>query len=323
MVFAIHCSKIKNNIENGFKAMGQLEDMQVFVRVVDAGGIGLAAEQMGIAKSAVSRRLAELENRLGVSLITRTTRSSKLTEAGENYYARSQQLINDIDELNNLTTDPSCSLNGNLRLSVPLTFGLLHLTAAIEQFIQEHPELNLDINFNDSETDLIEEGFDLAFRIGDLKGSSLKARKISPIKLNICASPDYLKKYGIPKKPKDLKKHKLLKYALYHSNQWKLFDENGKIHHLPLHSAITANNGDFLNAMAISGHGIVIQPTFITWQAIAQKQLVPILSDYSLPEINAYAVYPNTRFTSRKVRLFIDFLCERFGNNPYWDQTYD
>ena len=303
--------------------MGQLEDMQVFVRVVDAGGIGLAAEQMGIAKSAVSRRLSELENRLGVTLITRTTRSSKLTEAGENYYTRSQQLINDIDELNNLTSDPDCSLNGTLRLSVPLSFGLLHLTSAIEQFIKDHPQLSLDINFCDRETDLIEGGFDLAFRIGDLQDSSLKARKISPIKLIVCASPGYLEKYGTPKHPEDLKNHKLLKYALYNNNHWKLLDKNGQSYSVPLHSAITANNGDFLNAMAISGHGIIIQPTFISWEAIAQKQLVPILSDYTPPKINAYAVYPQTRFPSRKVRLFIDFLSERFGNNPYWDQTYD
>ncbi len=302
--------------------MGQLEDMQAFVRIIDAGGIGLAAEQMDIAKSAVSRRLSELENRLGVTLINRTTRSSKLTEAGENYYTRSQQLLNDINELNNLTSDPNCALNGKLRISVPLSFGLLHLTSAIEQFTREHPELSLDINFSDRETDLIEGGFDLAFRIGDLQDSSLKARKISPIKLIICASPAYLKKHGTPKSPEELRQHQLLKYTLYENNHWKLIDKKGRTHTVPIKSAITANNGDFLNAMAISGRGIIIQPTFIAWEALAQKQLIPILSDYKLPEINAYAVYPHTRFASRKVRLFIDFLSERFGNNPYWDQKY-
>ncbi len=302
--------------------MGQLEDMQAFVRIIDAGGIGLAAEQMDIAKSAVSRRLSELENRLGVTLINRTTRSSKLTEAGENYYTRSQQLLNDINELNNLTSDPNCALNGKLRISVPLSFGLLHLTSAIEQFTREHPELSLDINFSDRETDLIEGGFDLAFRIGDLQDSSLKARKISPIKLIICASPAYLKKHGTPKSPEELRQHQLLKYTLYENNHWKLIDKKGRTHTVPIKSAITANNGDFLNAMAISGRGIIIQPTFIDWEALAQKQLIPILSDYKLPEINAYAVYPHTRFASRKVRLFIDFLSERFGNNPYWDQKY-
>lgn len=302
--------------------MGQLEDMQAFVRIIDAGGIGLAAEQMDIAKSAVSRRLSELENRLGVTLINRTTRSSKLTEAGENYYTRSQQLLNDINELNNLTSDPNCALNGKLRISVPLSFGLLHLTSAIEQFTREHPELSLDINFSDRETDLIEGGFDLAFRIGDLQDSSLKARKISPIKLIICASPAYLKKHGTPKSPEELRQHQLLKYTLYENNHWKLIDKKGRTHTVPIKSAITANNGDFLNAMAMSGRGIIIQPTFIAWEALAQKQLIPILSNYKLPEINAYAVYPHTRFASRKVRLFIDFLSERFGNNPYWDQKY-
>lgn len=303
--------------------MGQLEDMHVFVRVVDAGGIGHAAEQMSIAKSAVSRRLSELENRLGVTLINRTTRSSKLTEAGENYYARSQQLIHDIDELNNLTSDPNCALNGTLRLSIPLSFGLLHLTSAIQQFALKHPELSLDINFSDRETDLIEGGFDLAFRIGDLQDSSLKARKISSIKLVVCASPDYLKKQGTPKNPESLKDHKLLKYALGENNHWKLIDKKGREHTVPLKSAITANNGDFLNAMAIAGHGIIMQPTFIAWEAINQKQLIPILPEFTLPEINAYAVYPQTRFPSRKVRLFIDFLSERFGDNPYWDQQYN
>lgn len=300
--------------------MGQLEEMQVFIRVVDSGGIGLAAEQMGIAKSAVSRRLSELENRLGVTLLNRTTRSSKLTDAGQNYYARSQQLINEIDELNNQTSDPDFSLNGTLRISVPLSFGLLHLTPAIDLFTREHPELSLDINFTDRETDLIEGGFDLAFRIGDLSDSSLKARKIAPIKLSLCASPQYLKEHGTPKTPTDLKNHNVLKYAIADKNIWKLVDGDGKLHTVKLNFKMTANNGDFLNDMAIAGHGIIYTPSFISWKAVAMGELTPILTDCVLPRINAYAVYPQTRYPSKKVRLFIDFLTERFGDNPYWDQ---
>lgn len=300
--------------------MGQLEEMQVFVRVVDAGGIGLAAEQIGIAKSAVSRRLSELESRLGVTLINRTTRSSSLTEEGQNYYTRSQQLINDINELNNLTSNPNFSLNGTLRISVPLSFGLTHLSPALDFFAKEHPELSLDINFSDSESDLIEGGFDLAFRIGDLSDSSLKARKIAPIRLLICASPDYLKRHGTPKNPDELKQHFILKYALSDSNTWKLIDKNGKTHTVPIKSKLTANNGDFIKNMSIEGHGIHMSPTFITWEAISQGKLIPILTNYTLPEVNAYVVYPPTRFPSRKVRLFIDFLTERFGDHPYWDK---
>jgi len=300
--------------------MGQLEDMQVFIRVVDGGGIGRAAEQMGIAKSAVSRRLAELETRLGVTLINRTTRTSKLTEAGQNYYNRSLQLINDIDDLNNLTSNPDCSLNGSLRMTVPLSFGLLHLTPALDEFSKLHSELNLDINFSDNETDLIEGGFDLALRIGELENSTLKARKISPIRLSICASPAYLKEHGTPTNHEDLKKHKLLKYSIADKNGWRLIDKHGHIHTVHVKSQFSANNGEFLLAMAAANHGILTVPTFIAWKALATKELVPILNDYHFPEYNAFVVYPQTRTTSRKVRVFTDFLIERLGEEPYWDK---
>jgi len=300
--------------------MGQLEEMQVFVRVVDSGGIGNAAEQMGIAKSAVSRRLSELETRLGVSLINRTTRRSNLTEAGQNYYARSQRIINEIKELDSQTSDPDFSLKGTLRISVPLSFGLLHLTPALDLFRREHPELSLDLHFTDRETDLIEGGFDLAFRIGDLSDSSLKARKIAPIKLSLYASPEYLKTHGTPKTPPELKDHNFLKYGISDTNTWKIEDADGHEHSIKIDANITANNGDFLNDMAIAGNGIIYSPSFISWKAVSMGKLIPILTDCRLPLIYAYAVYPQTRYPSKKVRLFIDFLAERFGDNPYWDQ---
>jgi DNA-binding transcriptional LysR family regulator len=301
--------------------MGQLEDMQAFIRVVEAGGIGPASEQLGIAKSAVSRRLAQLETRLGVTLINRTTRTSKITEAGQHYYARSVSVINDIAELNSITSDPECALNGTLRLSAPLSFGLLHLAPALDTFAKRHPKLRLDIDFSDHETDLIEGGFDLAFRIGDLNDSTLKARKISPIRFNICASPEYLKKHGTPKTPNDLKNHQVLRYALYGANNWNLLDKKGKKHSVNTTSKLVANNGDFLCDMAIAGHGIILTPTFIAWQAIAVGDLTPILQNYKLVDLNAYAVYPQTRHLSRRVRLLIDYLATRFGENPYWDQS--
>jgi len=299
--------------------LGQLEDMQAFIRIVEAGGIGPAAEQMGIAPSAISRRLALLESRLGVTLINRTTRTSKITEVGQTYYTRSLQVINEVTELNTITTDPDCSIHGTLRLSAPLSFGLSHLARALDTFAKEHPELTLDIDFSDHEIDLIEGGFDLAFRIGKLNDSSLKARRISPIRFNICASPEYLKQHGTPKTPDDLKNHKLLRYALYGNNNWKLIDEKGQHHKINTTSKMIANNGDFLNDMAIAGHGILLTPTFISWKAIAMGELTPILQNYKLEDLYAYAVYPQTHYLSQRVRLLIDFLAERFGDNPYWD----
>ena len=300
--------------------MGQLEDMQVYVRVVEAGGIGNAAEQLGIAKSAVSRRLTELEARLGVSLISRTTRTSKITDAGKLYYTRSLRVIDEVAELNSSTAKSETSLGGTLRLSAPLSFGLSHLTPALDDFAKEHPELTLDIDFSDHKTDLIAGGFDLAFRIGELDDSSLKARKISPIHTSICASPDYLEKHGTPKTPDDLKNHQVLRYALDDSNSWIFFDKKGKKHSVNTPAKIISNNGDFLCKMAISGHGVLVEPTFITWEAIAIGELIEIMPEYKLPDINAYAIYPKTRYLSSRARLLIDFLVERFGNNPYWDQ---
>ena len=169
--------------------MGQLEDMQVFIRVVDAGGISRAAEQMGLAKSAVSRRLADLEARLGVRLLNRTTRTSSLTEAGHGFYQSSIKIIDDINELNTLTKGSKTTLEGTISLAVPLSFGLSHLAPAIDDFLKQHPELTINIDFSDRHKNLVEEGLDLAVRIADLKDSSLVARKISPIKTILCASP--------------------------------------------------------------------------------------------------------------------------------------
>ena len=301
--------------------MGQLENMQVFIRVVEAGGIGVAAEQMGLAKSAVSRRLADLESKLGITLINRTTRTSSLTEAGNLYYKRALHILDDVAELNVMTSDPKASLKGTLRLAVPLSFGLAHLTPALDSFAEKYPDLTLHVDFSDTHIDLVEGGYDLAFRIGKLKDSSLKARRIAPIRLIVCASPSYLEQWGTPKIPQELKQHKLLRYTLNTEKNWKFLDRHGKDITLQTDAKIQANNGDFLCKMAIAGHGILLSPTFITWEAVAKGQLVPILEHYTVRPSTAYAVYPQTRYLSQRARYLIDHLLETFGDNPYWDKV--
>ena len=300
--------------------MGQLENMNVFIRIVEAGGISRAAEQLGIAKSAVSRRLVDLETRLGVRLLNRTTRSSSLTEIGQSYYDRVIKVVDDVAELNAIAIDANTLLEGTINLAAPVSFGLSHLAPAIDDFLKEHPELTININFSDRQVDLVEEGLDLALRIADLKDSTLVARKISSIKFILCASPDYLKKHGLPILPADLKSHRLLHYSISKTNSWKLINKNGKHFSVSIDAKIVANNGDFLKDMAMAGHGIIFSPTFIVWQAITSGDLVPILADYTLQQLTAYAVYPQTRYLSQRTRLLIDFLAKRFGNNPYWDQ---
>ncbi len=302
--------------------MGQLENMRIFIRVVEAGGIGLAAKQLNIAKSAVSRRLAELEGRLGVTLLNRTTRSTSITEAGSVYYSNALRIVGDVVELDAITSDPQTSLQGKLRLAAPLSFGLTHLAPALDKFVKEHSELTLQVDFSDQHIDLIEGGYDLAFRIGNLENSTLKARRISPINKVMCASPDYLDKWGVPEKPEDLNRHQLLHYTLSDTNSWKLLDKNNRETIIPVEAKVLANNGDFLREMAVTGHGILILPTFIIWQSLSKGDLVLVLPEYTIPSKNAYAVYPKTSYLSLRARLLIDYLCEQFGDNPYWDQNH-
>ena len=300
--------------------MGQLEDMSVFVRIVNAGGIGKAADQLGIAKSGVSRRLVALEARLGVSLINRTTRSSSLTSVGREYYERAVKLIDDVAELDGLAADEGKSLEGLMRLAVPLSFGLAHLSPAIEIFSRENPDLAINIDFSDHQVDLVDQGVDLAIRISDLKDSSLQARRICPIRLRLCASPVYLETHGTPRKPEDLKDHQVLGYSLGPGSTIRLGNKEGEEQLVHVSARMSANNGDFLHDMALAGHGIVLLPTFIAWKSLAAKKLVQVLEPFTPPALNAWAVYPQTRYLSQRTRRFIDFLAERFGDNPYWDR---
>jgi DNA-binding transcriptional LysR family regulator len=300
--------------------MDAYEEMRNFVRIVEAGSISRAADQLGLAKSGVSRRLADLENRLGVRLLTRTTRRSSLTDAGKTYYEGAVRLLSDVDELDTLVADSEASLEGGLRLAAPLSFGLAHLTPAIDEFVRAHPGVLIDIDFSDRQIDLVAEGVDLGIRIAQLRDSSLKARRICPIRMMLCASPAYLERYGTPLRPEDLQRHRLLHYDIGGGPVLRLSDGQGGQVQLPVRPSLKANNGDFLRDMAVAGHGIILTPTFIVWQAIAVGELTPVLREYCPPELNAYAVYPQSRYLSRRARIFIDFLAERFGSNPYWDQ---
>ncbi len=300
--------------------MNPFEEMQTFVRIVDAGSITRAAEQMDTVKSAVSRRLTELEKRLGVTLLTRTTRSQALTESGKVYYEQSMRIIDDLAEIEAGIKNEHCALAGKIKIAAPLSFGLRHLAPALRQFSEEHPQIHFDVDFNDRKIDLIEEGFDIAIRIANLSDSTLIARKITTIKPVVCASPSYLQKYGEPKTPQDLMQgHVRLRYNLI-PEAWSFIDENGKDLSLKFKTAISANNGDYLCEEAIAGRGILNSPDFICYQAIRSGELVSILQDYVKDrKLNAYAVYPQTRHLSKRVRRLVDFFADYFGDVPYWN----
>jgi DNA-binding transcriptional LysR family regulator len=299
----------------------RFSNMQTFVKVVEAGSISLAADHLSIAKSAVSRRLAELEGRLGVQLFRRTTRRLNLTDSGRAFYERCLRILEDVAEAESAVSQSHAALRGRLRVALPLSFGLLHMAPAISVFLQQHPAVEFDLDFNDRQVDLLREGFDVALRIAELPDSSLIARKLAPIRHAVCGSPAYLAEHGIPKHPTELREHVCLGYSnLANPGTWTYRDPTGAQRSVKIPVRLKANNGDFLCSAAIAGEGLVLQPTFYLRQAIDRGLLVPILTDFSWPELNAYAVYPATKHLSSRVRAFVDFLAERFSGIPYWDQ---
>ncbi len=296
--------------------------MQTFVKVVEAGSITLAAERLGVGKSVVSRRLAELESRLGVQLFQRTTRRLNLTESGRGFHERCQRILADLDEAELAVSQDHASLRGKLRVALPLSFGLHHLSPLIREFSQLHPDIDFDLDFNDRQIDLMQEGFDLAIRIAKLADSSLIARRLTVIRHIACASPDYLAQHGTPKTPEELGQHVGLGYSnTVNPGLWTYTNPSGETKSTRIPIKLTSNNGDFLCQMAVAGHGILLHPSFYLSEAIRQGELVPLLHRYHWPELNAYAVYPATRHLSTRVRAFIDFLAGKFTDDPYWDRA--
>lgn len=292
-----------------------------FVAVVEAGQFSAAAERLGLGKSVISRRISELEEHLGARLLQRTTRRLSLTEAGREFYPRALQLLEDLTEAEQSLVSGQQALSGRIRLATPLTFGLLHLAPLINRFLLDHPGVVLDLDMDDSQVNLIQEGVDLALRIGDLEDSSMIALPLAPVRALLVASPDYLARNGTPSSPEELSDHPALCYSnLPDPEKLRLFDRDGRTHRVTLKPRLLANNGDLMLGAASAGLGICISPSFIAYRAIVEGRLVPILRDYSLPTATAYAVYPSRRFVPQRVRALVEFLQQAFGDNPYWDQ---
>ncbi|PSJ18474.1 LysR family transcriptional regulator [Nitrosomonas supralitoralis] len=300
--------------------MDRFENMNAFVRVVEAGSISAAADRMDVAKSVVSRRLKELEEHLGVELFHRTTRQMNLTDSGRAFYQQSVRILADILEAEHATSQFHGALKGNLKVALPLSFGLMHLGPAINEFLQIHPEITFDLDFNDRQVDILTEGFDLAIRIASLPDSSLIARRLTPIQAIMCASPFYLKRMGTPQSPKELINHQCLVYSLISNYEnWNLYDAEDQLIKTKITAYLKASNGEFLRDAAVEGLGIILLPTFIVYKEIERGALVPLLTQYKSSPLAAYAIYPQTRHLSQRVRAFVDFLVKRFEGLPYWD----
>ena len=301
--------------------MDRMASMAAFTKVVGAGSFSAAALQMQVSQALVTKQIQELESWLGARLLNRTTRRLSLTEVGAAFYERAARILEAVEEAKNAAGALQTAPRGRLRVNAPVSFGLLHLAPVVTEFLQRFPEVSVELLVNDRVVDLLEGEFDVGVRIGRLRSSSLIARKIAPIRLAVCAAPDYLARHGVPKTPDDLSKHDCLEYTYFESRgEWRLLNSKGDEIVVPVSGRYLANNGDVLRTTAIAGGGIILLPTFIIGEDLRAGRLVRLLPDYPPPEQGLHALYPPGRHLSAKVRSFVDFLVARFGGEPAWDR---
>ncbi|WP_262268094.1 LysR family transcriptional regulator [Microvirga yunnanensis] len=301
--------------------LDRVTGMQVFVRVATLGSFSAAARALHLSQTMVTKHVAALEDRLGVKLLHRSTRKLALTEAGRSYLAACERILAEIEE-----ADASASLDrveprGMLRLNVPLTFGFRQVVPALAEFSRLYPAVSFDLGLADRYVDLVEEGWDLAVRIGRLKDSSLVVRRLAACRTVVCASPAYLAAHGTPRTLEDLARHNCLGYTLpsaIGASRWTFGIDGAVV--MPIQGNLRANNGDALLAAAVAGQGLIYQPTFIVGDSLRAGDLVPVLRDYPTYEPAIHAVLPSGRQAPAKVRAFVAFLAERFGPEPEWDR---
>jgi len=301
--------------------MDRLTAMKVFKRVVDLGGFSAAARDLGLSNAAVSKNVSELEAHLGVRLLTRTTRRLNVTEAGQTYHRRCVAVLEEIDEADREAGHLGSKPRGVLRITAPMSFGLLHLSSAIPAFLHRYPDIAVDLVMNDRYVDLVEEGFDVALRVGGaLPDSSLIVRRVAAIHRVVCGAPDYVDRYGAPETPEDLTDHQCLIYSLSSSpREWRFTGPAGD-RVVTVGGRFTANSSISLREALIAGLGLTLIPTFVVGEDLKEGRLVSVLTEWAPEPQSAYAVYVHRQYVSAKVRCFVDFLVEQFGSQPDWDR---
>lgn len=298
--------------------MDKFVEMRTFAAVVDAGSFVGAADSLDMSKAAVSRYIGDLEARLGVRLLQRTTRRLSLTDEGDVFYARCKELLGGIDEAEAEITSRSGEAIGSLRVTVPVSFGLLHLAELWGQFKALHPKVILDVTLADRVVDLVEEGFDLAIRIATLPSSSLICRKLSSTRMVLCASPEYLKRAGSPRHPSELGGHSVLAFSYWSArDEWSFVGPEGPVS-VKTFPCIRSNNGDVCRAGALQHQGIILQPTFIVGADLASGALTELLPEFKAGELGIYAVYGSRKHVSPKVRMLLELLVD-WLKTPRWE----
>lgn len=290
-----------------------IEELQTFVEVADAGGISPAAQRLGVSKSIVSRRLTRLEKELGVQLLARSTRGVALTEAGATFRDHAARICSELDIAREAIL-PVGSLRGRLRISAPLSFGPTHIAPVIAEMARRHPRLHIQASYSDRFVDLIAEGYDCAIRVGYLQDSNLVARCIGPIGASLVASPDYISAHGSPETPDELLGHQALMQG---TETWQFIDGDKTITARP-QGRFKADNGTALVSAAVAGLGVAYLPDCLTHDEVAAGTLVPIMTRYPLPPAAAYVVRPSGQNPAQKIRVLTELLIEYFGRSPHF-----
>ncbi|TAK43338.1 MAG: LysR family transcriptional regulator [Betaproteobacteria bacterium] len=293
--------------------------MSVFAKVVEQGSFARAAERLGISTSACSRHVADLEAHLATRLLQRTTRRLSLTEGGQAFYERCVQLLADLEDAEGAAAASSARPRGTIKLTCSINFGIRHVAPAIGAFQAQHGEVRFDVTLADRIVDLVEEGYDLAIRIGATGGETVVARRLGESRLVCCASRAYLERHGTPRSPEDLARHRCLSYEyLPQRGLWQFRDRSGRERPVRVSGPLHSNNGDLLAAAAAQGMGIALEPDFMVGDDLKAGRLVRVLEAFAAPVSAIYAVYPSRRYLSAKVRAFVDYLAARFAPPQNW-----
>ncbi|MDO4429891.1 MAG: LysR family transcriptional regulator [Lonepinella koalarum] len=288
--------------------MDKLNAISVFCKVVETQSFTQAAAQQNMSVAMASKLVSQLEETLKVRLLQRTTRKIVPTEAGILYYQRCQPILLELNDAEASISSLSTALQGNLVVSVPMDFGYRFIAPSLPRFVQAHPNLHIDIEYSDRKVDLVAEGYDIALRIGYLQDSTLVAKKIAGSTMHFAASPDYLKKHGIPQIPEELEHHDCLLYKALGNQVYWTFNNQHHIEKVKMNSKLICNNGLTLTQLAKSGLGIINSPYFLIDKELQSGELVEILADYRQQELDLHLIYPNRRHLPAKVRAFIDFI---------------
>lgn len=300
--------------------MDQLMSLHVFVAAVEEGSFAGAARRLKLSPAMAGKHVSQIESELNARLFQRTTRSLSLTDVGRSYYERCRHILAALDEANREAAAAQASVRGTLRVATPVTFGAMHLGEVVARYVADHPEVNVDVLLGDRYIDLLDAGVDVAIRIGRLDDPTLVMRRLASCPMVVCAAPEFIERYGMPLTPADLAAAPRLAFSeAVSAGDWTFIDASQRSYRIDGPCRVVANNMQMLLACALAGAGVAYGPAFVFGEHIREGRLLALLPDYRTSELVIQAVYPSARGIPVKVRRFVDYLAEDFGNHPPWD----